>query len=161
MTTIRAYKGAERLATAAVLKDTTLLQVFPSKISFASEEEWRTAWAQADRFDTTNRSAAPKKMTALSRYREKRLIEFFREEYEDMFQSLTLVRTEDGPLLSAVLAHDQSLWTVSHSGEFWKPPRITKNGELIQQYDSQYSPALTSVRWLMMLAFVKPDSKYQ
>ena len=162
MTTVRAYKGDGRISTAAILKDGEILQVFPpeKRAKFASEEEWRAAWPEADRFE--QKAAPPSKPKKYSRSmtlrRDNELMEFFHEDYSSLFQSLTIVRNEKGrPMIVAVLAEDGSTWTVYRSENPFKPPHITKDGKEIPEYNEQFSPALTAVRWLMMLAFVKPD----
>ncbi len=161
MATIRAYKGDERISTAVILKDGEILQVFPPerRSKFASEEEWRAAWPDADRFE--HKAAPPPKPKKYSRSmtlrRDNELMEFFHDDYSSLFQSLTIVRNEKGrPMISAVLAKDGSSWTVYRSENPFKPPRIMKDGKEIPEYNKQFSPALTAVRWLMMLAFVEP-----
>ncbi len=165
MATMRAYMGGQRISTAASLKDGTMLQVFPPELrsKFASEEEWRAAWPQADHFErsTSASSSKPKKYSRfMTLRRDNELMEFFHDDYTSMFQSLTIVRNEKGrPMILAVLADDGSIWTVYRSENplnAFNPPRITKNGKEITKYNHQYSPALTAVRWFMMLAFVKP-----
>lgn len=164
MATVRAYTGEERISTAAILKDGTMLQVFPpaQRLTFGTEEEWQKAWPQADRFERASAPPPkPKKSRFLTLRRDNELMEFFHEDYSPLFQSLTIVRNEKGrPMILAVLAEDGSTWTVYRSEdpcEAFKPPRITKDGKEITEYNHQFSPALTAVRWFMMLAFVKPD----
>lgn len=41
---------------------------------------------------------------------------------------------------------------VKRSLDWLQPPGIWLNGQRIAGYDAEFSPALTSIRWLMMIA---------
>ena len=154
MSTFRAFQGPERISTAVLLKDNSVLQVYPSRVTYASMSAWRAAWPQATDFkdDAPPVGAKPKKMGPSEKRREYEFAEFLHTDYRWLIDS---VKRVDDETLELVL-NDTSKCIVKRSLDFLTPPQIWRNDVKYTHYDS-YSPAVTAVRWLMMLLFVTPE----
>jgi hypothetical protein len=87
--------------------------------------------------------------------REAEFAEFISADYTWLIASVSRV---DDSTLSVELKSGRKA-TVKRSLDFLNAPRIIIDGDRSSAvYDNDYSPALTSVRWLMMLLFVAPNA---
>ncbi len=153
MPTYRAFQNSTRISTAVILKNGGALQVFPFKKEFASMEQWRIEWPQADRFEEENSKASKTLPTpAKNRRREIEMAEFLDVDYSWLVRS---VRRIDEETLE-VTVNDNSICTVKRSLDFMSPPEITRNS-IRYLGQNNWRPALTSIRWMIMLMFVEPD----
>jgi hypothetical protein len=169
-TTYRAFQGLLRMSTAVSLKDDTVLQVYPSKHEYSTLDAWKSAWPDCEytvnqRTTTTDVDAehaaaeaapapgpAAKKLRGSAGRREYEFAEFLHNDYKWLIRSVT--RTDEETL--DLVLNDGSACRVKRTLDFVRPPEITRNEmKYIQSYN--YSPAITAVRWLMMLMFVTPD----
>lgn len=160
MATVRAYSGETRLATAVELKSGKILQVYPRKPSlgksqeFGSLEEWKAAIPEADNFILTQCEIKPKKKSSTKKRQEKEIAEFFHADYAWMFNDIKSEDIKGKQTIVATVHKEQGIfekWTVYRSINFFEPPVVTRDGKRVTQFDTCYSPALTSIRWLMML----------
>lgn len=159
--TFRAWRGRERLATAVTLKAGGIYQVYPSKAEYASVDAWKAAWPTADRYYENGTRVDPdkaawiaklKKFPPLERRREQEFAEFLDPDYSWL---ITCVRRADAETLELKL-NDGSTVTVKRCTDYLaKPPRITREAENFIIHE--YTPALTAVRYLMMVLFMKPE----
>ncbi len=157
--TFRAFQQKERISTAVLLKDSSVLQVYPSKTTYESMDAWRAAWPQATEFKgeapavaSADATEKPKKMSTAEKRREYEFAEFLQTDYKWLITSVTRV---DEETLELTL-NDTSKCIVKRPLNFCEPPQISRNDvKYLNNYS--YSPAITAVRWLMMLMFVKPE----
>lgn len=92
----------------------------------------------------------PRKLTRL----DQELAEFSDPDYAWMFKSIEINLIPE-PIIHVTLS-DDSTWEIYRSNNYFVAPRVSKNGELItSEYD--WSSALTTIRWLMMLAFSEEE----
>jgi hypothetical protein len=149
----------ERKVTAVKCKDNTILQVYPTKQTYETLEEWRTAWPLCARMEEEKRETHPKdkKPPPAIRRRNQELMEFFEDEYYKFYKKLQIVAAPK-PWVH-IDTRDGNEWAIHRSLNFLEAPEIYKNGERIgQEYEKEsYSPALTTVKWWLMLAFVEPE----
>lgn len=151
MATIRAYSGDNRIAT-AVYRHNSLLQVYPEKKEFDSEEVWKQQH-EADRYEILQqvKSSKPKKKSVATQRRDKEVMQFFEPDYNWLLKELVVERDENSlPLIRAKLVNGEG-WTIFRSENFFEPPTLTKNGEPFTLYDREFSPAFTSITWLIMV----------
>ncbi len=166
ITTYRLHKAEQgRVATATTLRNGKILQVYPVKKSFDNVGEWRAEWPQCDVLKEESRLVRkqPKNSPVSVRRRNKEVMEFFEPEYQELFQKLEVVafprRSTHGEPYVHFDTHDGAKWSVFRSLNFLEAPKVWKNGErYCNSFDeANYSPALTAVRWWMMLAFTAPE----
>ena len=180
MSTIRAYNvNKTRIATAVHLKSGKVLQVYPRPNipyttlkdyatalaaqdlahTFDSLEDWKMTMKDVCEYKTTTRTPRPAMKPRTSwaqKNRDAQIMEFFDKEYNWMFKSLEVKKVNDKPVIYATLC-DNSSWTLyAPESLYYDPPRAFTQGREVTEFNNQYSPALTMVKWLMMLAFVKP-----
>jgi hypothetical protein len=162
--TYRLYKAGkeERFATAKTLHNGTLFQVYPSKKQFDTLEEWRANWPQCEEIRESKRMVTPrpKKPSYEMRRRNYEIMEFFEPEYLEMVKNLKVeARAQADEPVVHITEKNGTEWKISRSLDFLKAPSIWKNGERYGESleEENYSPALTAVRWWMMLAFLSPD----
>jgi hypothetical protein len=154
MSTLRLFSSASRLATARLLSDGSVFQVYPTKQTFPSQTDWQAQWPSDTRLEakappTSRRSARPP--PGVSR-RNFEIMEFFDPSYTNTIGDLIVKRTPD-PVVCITMP-DGTLWEIKRSLDFMKAPILLKNGEDVgAQFEHEFSPALTSVRWWMMIAF--------
>lgn len=88
---------------------------------------------------------------------EREMMEFFEPDFVALVQDVSL----QAPPEPKIVLHtkDGVEWEIERSLDFLKPPSVKKNGVPFgtNYADQSYSPAFTSTRWWMMLAFVQPD----
>lgn len=157
MSTLRLFTDTARVATAVRLQNGSLYQVYPCKETYETIEEWGKKYPDAKRLEEMKPAPPkPKKPITAVRRRDKELMEFADPDYAWMFTSLRL-ELLPSPKIYATLV-DGSEWTLERDLDFIKnPPMVTKNGVPMPK-DLEWSPALTSIRWLMMLAFSEIES---
>jgi hypothetical protein len=158
MSTFRLFSSTSRLATGIRLRNGSLYQVYPSKETYESVQEWGAKYPSAVRLEEMKQPPPkPKKLSnALVRRRDRELMEFADPDYAWMFTSLRIELLPRPKIYATLL--DDSQWTLERDLEFLKhPPSVTKNGVPVGE-DLDWYPALTSIRWLMMLAFSEVDS---
>jgi hypothetical protein len=155
----------ERKTTAVKCKDNKILQVYPTKQVYETLEEWRAAWPLCTRMEEEKRethSRNKKPSVALHR-RNQEVMEFFEPEYQELFTNLEIKsfprRKPSGEPYVHLDTHDGAKWSIYRSLNFIEPPIVWKNGERlgIEYEEKSYSPALTTVRWWLMLAFIAPE----
>lgn len=83
----------------------------------------------------------------------KEMLQFFDKEVKKNFK---LVEIHDDYTVH-VITHDGRDWLVTRNTEFLHAPVVICDGKKIT-CDYDFSPACTSVKWLMMLAFLEPDA---
>lgn len=154
MATIRAYSGENRLATAVHRpRHGNLLQVFPEKKEFASEAEWRKEYPTADRFETEEpKSKAKPKMSSLRRTRRDREIMEFFDPSLTWLKNVIVEKDTDGEPLVRVTLSNNHVWTIKRCENYFVAPKVTKNGMPYNRFDSCFSPALTSLKWFIMMS---------
>lgn len=87
--------------------------------------------------------------------REAEFAEFIGADYTWLVASVSRVNAST---LSVELKSGKQA-IVTRSLDFFNAPRIIIDGNnAYAVYDNEYSPALTSIRWLMMLLFVAPTA---
>ncbi len=161
--TYRLYEtdSNERKSTAVKCKDETILQVYPTKLRYETLEEWRAAWPLCQRMEEEKREThpTPKKQSSAVCRRNKEVMEFFESEYQEFFTNLEIKsfprrRPNSEPYVH-IDTHDGAKWSIYRSLNFIDPPIVWKNGERMgSEYEEKsYSPALTAVKWWLMLAF--------
>lgn len=160
MATIRAYSGENRIATAVELKSGKILQVYPRKPflgnnpEFDTLAEWMAMVPGADNFISNKREIKPKKKSSTEKRQEKEMKEFFEADYAWMFKAIKTEAIDGKPTIVATVHNDGDVfeqWTIFRSTNFFEPPVVTREGKRVTKFDGSYSPALTSIRWLMML----------
>ncbi len=87
------------------------------------------------------------------------MMAFFEPCYQTEFKEVSIVRDADAaseePPIVRVVMHgddDSNVWTIQRSHSVFVPPRVTKNGVLFVDLDCNWTPALTTSKWLLMLA---------
>ena len=159
MSTLRLFTTAGRLATARLMSDGSLLQVYPIQKRYDTQDKWQAQWPQEAWVERTE-SAPPKPKEpsrALRGRFEREMMEFFEPDFVALVQDVSLKAPPEPKIV--LHAKDGVEWEIERSLDFLKPPTLKKNGiPFGSHYAAQsYSPALTSCRWWMMLAFVQPD----
>lgn len=81
------------------------------------------------------------------------MLQFFDKVYKTEFK---LVEVKDEYTMH-VVTHDGRDWLVTRSTDFLVAPHVLCDGEVITTCENNWSPAITSVKWLLMLACVRPD----
>ena len=158
MATIRAFKSAERVSTAVLIKDNKVLQTYPCKVIFDSETAWREAWSgeRSDKFIKVEKSKTPKikahvNPTHISRM-EKEIAEFLDRDYMWMIDTLR----RDEMSLSGTLK-DGRTFKVNYDVPYFplRPAIIEINNVNMTTTINldDWCPALTSARLLMILAY--------
>jgi hypothetical protein len=165
--TYRLYEADknERKSTAVKCKDETILQVYPTKHTYDTLEEWRGAWPMCPRMEEETHETIPRDKKASSAVcrRNKEVMEFFEADYQELFTNLEIKsfprRTPNGEPYVHIDTHDGAKWSIYRSLNFIEPPIVWKNGvRLGSEYEEKsYSPALTAVRWWLMLRFIAPE----
>ena len=91
------------------------------------------------------------KITRLQREMEQFDEEIYKTEFSDV------IHVHDRVV--QVTMPDKSVWTVIRTEEFMEPPIIHKNGEPVENTFclEHWTPALTSVKALLMLYHLKPE----
>lgn len=154
MTTLRIISGSNRVSTAVVLPDGRVLQVYPSRQMFQTQADWQQLYQGTLVLEEPK--AKPKKKTLCEKRREKEILEFLDSEYKWMFKSLEIHGLPDLKIL--VVLHDDSHWEIQRDLDFLKnPPSLKKNGVALKT-EYEWYPCLTTIRWLMMNAFLEPES---
>ena len=160
----RAFNADRRIATAVQTKDGKTFQVYPNKALFDTVDDWKAAWVVADRFETYTGRVKPindrgvdrtyvKRIPSVERRREVEFAEFLDADYRWLITSVTRVDAESIRLV----LNDGSEAVVKRSTDYLEPPHITRNGVHLIILPSNYSPAVTAVRYLLTLLFVKPE----
>jgi hypothetical protein len=159
----RAFNAHRRIATAVQIKSGQTFQVWPSKALFETVDEWKSAWPAADRFETYIGRVAPHndyglndavlRLPLLARRREKEFAEFVDPDYKWLIRCVN--RSNDETL--EVELNDGGKVTVTRSTNYLRPPTITYNGIHLPISACAYTPALTAIRYLLMLLFVKSE----
>lgn len=143
----------ERLSTAVPLKTGKLLQVYPEKCTFNGTEDWFFVWRDAGaasiRTSTVPRAASKPRPTLVSRL-QREMIEFIDRDFLALVSRVTFTAHN----VVSVLTKDGDTYIVHRSLNYFEPPTVFKNGKRVVVCDSQYSPALTSSKWFLMLAFI-------
>jgi hypothetical protein len=158
-------EGVERMSTAKRLKDESLLQVYPKLKRFASLDDWRAAYPQCTILnEKIHEKVAPIAVRptispVIRTRRNNDLMEFFEPDYLQMVQHVKIEASPE-PIVHITMP-DGTEWKVQPSLDFIRAPIVWKNGERYgQKYEGEsYSPALTAVRWWMMLAFLDADKE--
>jgi hypothetical protein len=149
----------ERNATAVKCKDDTILQVYPTKERYETLEEWRAAWPLCERMEEDKHETHPreKKSPVAIRRRNQELMEFFEPEHFPLFKKLQIVAAPK-PWVH-IDTRDGNEWAIHRSLNFLEAPEVYKNGERVGvEFEKEsYSPALTTAKWWLMLAFVEPE----
>lgn len=155
-------ESGERKATARSCKDGTIFQVYPVKQTFESIDEWRAAWPDLPILKEQEIKSSAKR-DPFNGYRLQRdvdLMQFFRPENKEFFTEVYIVKdAERGEPVLSLRLHDGSHWMIYRPLDFLKAPAVVKNGEPFgKTYELQsYSPALSTFKWFLMLAFVTPE----
>ena len=160
-TTFRAYANSTRIATAVLLKDKTVLQVYPEKKAFLNVEAWQSALPEADRFTKSIRGITKTLHIAKPAHdrREDDFAQFLYTEYKWLITSVRRLADDKVELQ----LNDLSKCTVTRSLDFLEPPTICRNGCTFLGNGYTWSPELSSACWLKMLLFDAPvhkDIKY-
>ncbi len=153
MSTFRLYSDTTRVATAVLLNDNRMLQVFPVKEVFNSQSDWMSSYTGNLTIQTSEKpKAKPKMPSSLEKRRFRELMEFFDPSYAWMFKTVKIHGVPK--LVIKVTLIDDSQWEIERDLEFIAhPPSLKKNGVAIEgEYD--WYPCLTTIRWLMMNAFL-------
>ena len=160
MSIYRLFQAEKRLATAKTLQDGTLFQVYPRKKYYETLEQWRAEWSQCDilQEDTRKVTPRPKKPSRLLLGRNLQLMEFFEPEYMEMIRHLKIEATPE-PTVHIEMP-DGTTWEVTRPLDFMKAPHVWKNGVRFGEgfENKSYSPALTTAKWWLMLAFSTPEN---
>ncbi len=154
MSTFRLYSDTTRVATAVLLNDNRMLQVYPTKQTFGSQAEWITAYPTTLRLNVAAKQprAAPKVSSGAEKRRSRELMEFFDPSYAWMFKTVEIHGIPK--LLVKVTLLDDSQWEIERDLDFIRhSPSLKKNGVAIEG-DYDWYPCLTTIRWLMMNAFL-------
>lgn len=154
MSTYRLYSDSIRVATAVLLNDNRMLQVFPRKEIFDSQKEWISLYPESLTLQISTKEMKTKlKTSSLEKRRSRELMEFFDPSYAWMFKTVEIHGIPK--LLVKVTLLDDSQWEIERDLDFLlHPPSLKKNGLAIEdQYD--WYPCLTTIRWLMMNAFLE------
>lgn len=80
------------------------------------------------------------------------MIQFFDKEVKKQFRH---VEVHDNYTMH-VITHDGRDWLITRHTDFLRAPDVVCDGHKIT-CDYEFSPAFTSVKWLMMLAFLEPE----
>ncbi len=159
--TYRLFEAAsnERKATAVRCKDGSILQVYPTKQAFKTLEEWRAAWPLCERMEEDKREtrSSDKKPSPSVRRRNQELMEFFETEYIQLYRKLQIVAVPK-PWVH-IDTRDGNEWAIHRSLNFLEAPEVYKNGERfgVKYEKESYSPALTTLKWWLMLSFIEPE----
>lgn len=160
-TTYRLYEGDNRVSTAVTYK-TKILQVYPKIQEFDTIEEWETTWTLSSqltllRTESIQKSATQKQRSRglmafppLERRREQEFAEFLDPDYRWLHNSVRRVNKES----LEVTMNDKKIVRIERSTNYMIAPRIWIDSKEIIKCSDQYSPALTPIRWLMMLLYV-------
>lgn len=161
MTTLRIYSKDIRKATAIVLPDKRILQVFPKKKMFDSESDWVKSYSDLEDTKIETKVSIPrlkaKGLSTAEKRRNNELMEFLDPSYNWMFKTLEIHGLPELKIKATLL--DDSEWEIRRDLNFLaSPPSLKKNGvEIVNYGDECWTPALTTIRWLMMVAFLEPE----
>lgn len=160
-TTYRLLQDTQgRLATAKTLNNGKLFQVYPVKKQYDTLEQWRAEWPQCNLLQENTRKVTPrpKISSRLLIWRNQQLMEFFDPEYLTFMTNLKIYPTPE-PTVHIVMA-DGTNWEVTRSLDCMKAPHIWKNGVRFGETfeKNSYSPALSSAKWWLMLAFTTSEN---
>jgi hypothetical protein len=159
----RLYKEGveERLVTAKRLKDDSIYQLYPKRRYFDTLEEWRAAWPECNevretKFEQKEVTDVKPKISCVEQSRRNReIMEFFEPDYLEMVQHIKVeARAQTKEPVVFITEKNGTEWEVLRTMDFMRAPLLWKNREEFgKEYASEYSPALTAVRWWMMIAF--------
>jgi hypothetical protein len=157
MSTYRLSSDKERVATAVLLNDGRVLQVFPKKEIFETQSTWVSSYPQTLTLQVASKDlkAKTKKVSVQEKRLGRELMEFFDPSYAWMFKTVEIHGIPK--IVVKVTLIDDSQWEVERDLDFlMHSPSLKKNGVLIQgTYD--WYPCLTTIRWLMMNAFLESE----
>jgi hypothetical protein len=152
---IRAFVGDQRIAT-AVFHGGGILQVFPEKKQFENIAAFKFTFAKANpsvTFQDGNAEIpAPLNPKVQGRI-DREMAEFFEAVNTDMIQEAHRV---DNQTIRAILRGSPILWEIHRGPNFFVAPRVLKDGQPVHNFD--WTPSLTSLKWLLMLAFLEPNT---
>ena len=152
----RAFLNKTRIATAVLYKE-RILQVYPKKAEFDDLIAWRATMPAGTTYkvyhgDLVSPAAEPTRGSQPRAYerQQSELAEFFTPDSSlaPLFKNPTRI----SPSAVQVEIAD-STWIVDRDLNFFVPPKVTRNGKPFPAYE--WSPALTAVNWLLMLAFTE------
>ncbi len=166
MSTFRLYSDTTRVATAVLLNDNRMLQVYPTKQTFETQADWIASYPQMLTLQESKKEPKPKPQQrvcptmrqVVSRVQQERLnrelMEFFDPSYAWMFKTVE-IHGIPKVMVKCTLC-DDSQWEIERDYEFvLNPPSLKKNGvDLLDKGKECWSPVLTTIRWLMMHAFL-------
>ena len=76
------------------------------------------------------------------------------EQFNDPSLKDTIIRVRHMDYNSvSVEMPDGSTWRVTRDDDFLKPPTLLRHSIFIKTCDAEFSPAFTSLRWLLMVYF--------
>lgn len=153
MSTFRILSASgERLSTAVPLKSGRFLQVFPDKKEFANKAAWSATWLlDGGRRVEETPTPTPKPSSRATDRLAREMLEFV-----DPAFLTNVVRTAIvAPDTVEITSHDGDHYVVVRSLDYFKAPVITKNGAPLTTCVDQWSPALTSSKWFLMVLFVR------
>ena len=154
MSTFRIINAVgKRISTAVITKNAQFLQVFPEKKYFGGKEDWLSAYPRDIVLKETPKvvSITVKKPNKTKTDRLKReMTEFIDRDFLSLVSRVTFVSHDT----VKITTKDNDKFQIHRSLDFFKAPTIYKNGGCIEICNDQYSPALTSSKWFLMVAFV-------
>jgi hypothetical protein len=141
------YDGDSRIATAVELRTTEIYQVYPEKRVFSTLDGWKGSWG--DGYSRVVETVTSPKMKKIPSVAERRRA-FEYSQFHDPAYSWLIKHAEQGDNHDMkITLHDDTVYMITRPLDYLCQPIIMKDGVKVLTNDAQYSPAYTSIVWLM------------